>query len=335
MQDRQGVSFRRLSWLAALLTAVTLAGAYVAYAELLHYRRRAAEHLPANTVFAARLDVEQVMLFDPVRRHLLPLIEVLPPAPARRAHAEQDAQTRLARLRAAGLNLGLDLREIVLATTADRGWLIALGGLFPEQGMLTAIERVLHEENVGGWQRLDARLEFTASGAVLAQAEDGTLLLASERGTLTAALTATTRYLDVGLAREGAGGATLTAEAASRWRAYPGPPSWLSAARVVAEVRLGRDVELELGLEVGDAAKARALADQARQWAALGDGSPGNLPAGGSDPAGLWARTRRVEAHGTTVKLLSFWRTSELDRNARELAAWVRRQLPVPEGAGS
>lgn len=335
MQERQGVSFRRLSFLAALLTAVAVAGAYVAYAELLHYRRRAAEHLPPNTVFAARLDVEQVALFDPVRRHLLPLIELLPPAPARQQRAGQAQQTRLARLRAAGLNLGLDLREIVVATTADQGWLIVLGGLFPEEGMLAAIERVLHEENVGGWQRLDDRLEFEASGAVLAQAGDGTLLLASERSTLTAALPASTHYRDVGLAPHGAGGAALAPEAASTWAAYPGPPAWLNAARVVANVRLDREVRLEIGIDAGDAGRALALADQARQWATGRGGSPSNLPAGGSDPAGLWARTRTVEIEGSAVKLLSFWRASEVDRSARELAAWVRRQLPVQEGAGS
>jgi hypothetical protein len=260
MQERQGVSFRRLSWLAALLAAVAAAGAYVAYVELLHYRRSAAEHLPASAVFAARLDVEQVLLFEPVRRHLLPLIEVLPPAPAQRDRAEQE--TRLARLRAAGLNLGLDLREIVVATTADRGWLIVLGGLFPRTGMLDVVERMLHEENARGWARQGDRLELTSSGMALAQAADGTLILASGSATLAAALPPSTRYLELGLAREGAGGAALVPREVT-W-SYPGPSGWLQEARaVVGRLRLGRDLELEVQLEVMNPSRAEQLGAQA------------------------------------------------------------------------
>lgn len=335
MQERQSVSFRRLAWLGALLLAVAAAGAYVAYVELLQYRRSAAEHLPPNTMFAARLDVEQVMLFDPVRRHLLPLIEVLPPAPAGRDRAEHAAQTRLTRLRSAGLNLGLDLRELVVATTADHGWLIALGGLFPEAGMVGAIERVLQEESVGGWQRLDDRLEFAPSGAVLAQAADGTLLLASERSTLASALPPSARYRTLGLAREGAGGAALAAATSPPWAAYPGPPNWLAARQVTGSLRLDRDLELTVSIDVGDTARARALLAEARRWASAGAGSSGDLPAGASDPGGFWARTRSVELDGTSLKLLSSWRTSDVDRSARELAAWVRRQLPEAERVGS
>lgn len=334
--ERQSVSFRRLAWLAALLAAVAMAGAYVAYLELLHYRRRAAEHLPPNTVFAARLDVEQVLLFDPVRRHLLPLVELVPPATVRAERPDEQAHTRLARLRAAGLNLGLDLREIVVATTADDGWLIALGGLFPDRGALAAIEHVLHEENAQGWQRVDSRLELSSSGAVVAQAQDGTLLLADRHHTLAAALPVSTRHLELGLAREGAGGAAmdLTGQEASTWT-YPGPPSWLGSRRATASLRLDRDVELELRIEAGDARRAQALAREANQWAAAKTPDIGGLPPGGSDPVGLWARTKAVKADRTSLNLVSYWRPSELDRCARELAAWVRRRLPPGERAGS
>lgn len=336
MQERQSVSFRRLAGLAALLAALAAVGAYVAYVELLHYRRRAAEHLPPNAVFAARLDVEQVMLFDPVRRHLLPLVDILPPAPTRPEHPELQSQSRLARLRAAGLNLGLDLREIVVATTADEGWLIALGGLFPEQGMLTAIEQVLRQENIPGWERRDDRLELSSTGAVIAQAPDGTLLLANQRGTLAAALPTSTRYRELGLAREGAGGAALDlrSHASSTWT-YPGPVNWLGSRRVTASLKLDRDLELELRIEAGDASEAQTLAAQARRWASAEPEGARDLPTGGSDPAGVWARTRAVEVDGTWLKLLSSWRPSELDRSARELAAWLRRQLPAAERAGT
>ncbi|MEY2934266.1 MAG: hypothetical protein RL033_5015 [Pseudomonadota bacterium] len=333
MQERQGVSSRRLFWLAALFTAVAAAGVYVAYVQLIHYRRSVAEHLPANTVFAARLDVEQLILFDPVRRDLLPLVEVLPPAPAQ--HDPSAHEARLTRLRAAGLNLGLDLREILVATTADQGWLVALGGLFPKVGALGIIEHVLHEESANGWQRNGDVIEFSLSGAALGQAADGTMLVASNRALLLTALPTSSRHLELGLPREGAGGAALTSAAAVGW-SYPGPRDWLSGAHpLVAGVRLAGDIELEIRVQLEDSAQARLLAMQAQQWITNGVGAPMDRQAGGADPAGLWARTRTVEAEETSVKLMSSWRSAELERSARELAAWVRRQLAASERVGS
>jgi hypothetical protein len=110
----------------------------------------------------------------------------------------------------------------------------------------------------------------------------------------------------------------------------------LSGARaVVASVRLAGDIELEVRVQLEDWAQARLLETQAQQWIANGADTPMDRQAGGADPAGLWARTSAVKAEENYLKLLSSWRSSELDRSARELAAWVRRQLAASERAAA
>src|SRR6185295_7585221 len=108
--ERRGVSFRSLAWVGLILTVLGGVGAWAAYRELIHYRRCAVEHLPADTQFLVRLDVEQVVLFEPLRRHLLPVLDRLP-LTAKQQTPSAPAPDRLTRLREAGLNLGLDLRE--------------------------------------------------------------------------------------------------------------------------------------------------------------------------------------------------------------------------------
>src|SRR5690349_10101504 len=97
-EERRGTSFRKLAAAGLIFAAVASIGAWVAYARLVHYRRCAVEHLPPDAQLVARLDVEQVVLFEPVRRQLIPLIERLPLGPAQPA-AGAPAEDRTTRLR--------------------------------------------------------------------------------------------------------------------------------------------------------------------------------------------------------------------------------------------
>jgi hypothetical protein len=326
--ERRGVSFHSLAWVAVSFIALACAGAWVAYRHLIHYRRCAVEHLPAETDFAARLDVEQVVLFDPVRRHLLPLIDRLPLATQRETEAAVPAPDRLTRLRQeAGLNLGLDLREVLFATSSDRRWVLVLGGLFPH-ALLPALERTLQSEAAAGWTRVGDRLEFAATGAALGQAADGTLILASDRAALEAALPSSQRYRALGLSREGAGGARVSRAALGAWAAGSVSP-WLDGVESVGlSLRLVREIEIDAQVEARDEAAARALTALVERRPVLSNPlMDRDLRAGSLDPWGLLARVQSIEASGTTVKFVSFWRQSELDRTARELAAWLQRRL--------
>jgi hypothetical protein len=323
--ERRGVSFRALAWVGVIFTALASLGAWVAYRELIHYRRCAVEHLPAESQFLVRLDVEQVVLFDPVRRYLLPVIDRLPLGAQRETQAGV-APDRLTRLREAGLNLGLDLREVLFASSSDRRWVLVLGGLF-RRDLLPAIERALRSETAAGWTRAGDSLEFVATGAALGQAGDGALILASDRAALEAALPNSERYRALGVSREGAGALVVSRAALGEWAAGGGIPPWLEGVeRVRLSLRLTREIESEAQVEAIDEAGARALA-ALLEPRPVNNGPAFDSRAEALDPWGLMAHARRVEVSGSTVKFASSWRQSELDRAARELAAWLERRL--------
>jgi hypothetical protein len=335
-EERQGVPFRSLAWAGLALIALGGAGAWLAYSELLHYRRCAVEHLPAETEFAARLDVEQVVLFDPIRRHLLPLIDRLPIGAEPTAPSRTPAEGRLSRLRReAGLNLGLDLREILVATSRDQRWVLVLGGLFPLP-LLPKLERALQRETPEGWARVADTLEFSPSGVALGQAADGALVLASDRRALAAALPSTEQFRELGLAREGTGGARLSGAALEEWAAAAGGPPWLASVQSAGlNLRLARDIEIDVVLELRDAAAARVVTGLAQHHRPdAQDRLPAAAPSptlgpatDALDPWGLLAHAERTEMAGTTVNFSSSWRQTELDRTAREAAAWLERRL--------
>jgi hypothetical protein len=327
-EERNGVSFRKLAWAGVIFTALASAGVWLAYARLVHYRRCAVEHLPPETELVARLDVEQVVLFEPVRRHLIPLIDRLPLGPAPAA-ANAEAEPRIRRLRReAGLNLGLDLREVLVATAPGGRWVLVLGGLF-QQGLVPAIAHELRGEAATGWQRAGDALEFTPSGAALAQAADGALLLASDRALLEATLPSSTRFRELGLKREGAGSAVIPGALLDRWAAEGEGPQWLGTIESAAlDLRLSREIEVDVRLGLRDGASAAA-------WVAVAGhpppaaSPPGTIDssAGGLDPWGFLARARVPQVSGTTFQFVSVWRQTELDRAARDFAAWLERRL--------
>jgi hypothetical protein len=327
-EERREISFRKLAWAGVIFTALASAGAWVAYARLVHYRRCAVEHLPPDTELVARLDVEQVVLFEPVRRHLIPLIDRLPlGSPPAAANAE--AEPRIARLRReAGLNLGLDLREVLVATAPGGRWLLVLGGLF-RQGLVPAIERELTGEGATGWRRVGAALEFTPSGAAFAQAPDGTLLLASDRALLETTLPSSTRFRDLGLAREGAGSALIPRAVLDRWAAEGEGPRWLGTIESAAlDLRLSREIEVDVRLGLRDEPSAEALAAlAAHQPAPTAASDALDYSAGRLDPWGFLARAIHPQLSGNTFQFVSIWRQTELERAARDFAAWLERRL--------
>lgn len=330
--ERRGVPFRSLAWAGLAFIGLGCVGAWLAYRELLHYRRCAVEHLPAGTEFAARLDVEQVVLFDPVRRHFLPLLDRLPIGSEPSTHASKLAEGRSSRLRnQAGVNLGLDLREILFATSQDQRWVLVLGGLFP-RGVLPKVERALQSEPRGGWARVGDTLEFEPSGATLGQAADGALILASDRLALASALPSSERFRELGLAREGSGGARLSGAALQEWASALGGPAWLSAVESAGlSLRLARQIEIDVRLQLRDEATATVVSRLAAHQLPPSAPSPTIQPTDDAlDPWGLLAHAERSEATGTTVKFVSSWRQAELDRAARDSAAWLERRLFSP-----
>jgi len=320
------VPARVLAIAGAIGAALLVLVAFVAYRQLLHYERRAIEHVPAGAELAVRVDLEQVVLFEPVRRHFLPLLDR-----ATLGAGQAPPASRLLRLRQAGLNLGLDLRELVFAQLQPgEGWLLALGGIFGSEPLLPRIERVLRAEPAAQLRSEQAMLILQPSGVALAQADDGVLLLASDASLLARALPPSRGYEAVGLSRSGAAalgalGSWLRALSATGPAA---PPASVSALRVSARLDLADPFELSAEIEHGAPIDIAAVRREIDGW--LGTPSEHVNFAPQADWGGeraLAARATLTRMASTRVAVHSTWQRDELERAARSLAAWLEPRL--------
>ncbi|MBX3128623.1 MAG: hypothetical protein KF718_18015 [Polyangiaceae bacterium] len=287
MKTRSGTSYRVVfAVFFALIAAALTAGAGL-YFHKLHYRRVAADHVPKDAWLALRVDAEKVIAYEPVRRHLLPLVD--------EAAATKLEPKRSKRLQGSTrVELAVDLREVLVAVGPGEGdWVLVVGGLFPKTGVLEGLSRVLAAE--GRTVHLDGDV-LEVSGVAFGQARDGALVAASSRERLSRALSA-----ERGLELTGDPGVIEAA-----WR--PGaqgtlarlgireaPPSGRLRAQVTGEVTLrasgGEGAALGQLLTQLGASRVEAAAE--------GDGD---------------ARMGRLSRE-------------DLDRAARHLAVWLAPQL--------
>ncbi|HTV23812.1 MAG TPA: hypothetical protein VMG12_34215 [Polyangiaceae bacterium] len=320
--ERRPVSPRALALGSAVIAALLVLVAFVAYRELIHYDRHAIEHVPAGADLALRIDLEQVVLFDPVRRHLLPLVDRAP------VGAGAIEPGRLLRLREAGVNLGMDLRELVFARQPGGGWVLAFGGIFGSEPLVPRIEAVLRTEPEAHSSSAGGVLVLQPSGVALAQADDQVLLVASDAALLASVRAPGNGYEAIGLSRSGAAafgalggwldglGTTDTAAAAS------------PLARATARLGFGDPLELDAALEHEapvDVATARHELDA---WL----GTPQD--AGNFAPQADWggerallARARLTQASPTRVAVATTWARADFDRAVRSLAVWLEPRL--------
>lgn len=323
--ERKGAvtAARVFAGLGALCFLLVLAALY-GYYGFLHYERVAARHLPADVSAALRIDVERVVLFDPVRRHLLPLVSEL--GPEGTAAPANFAGSRLARFEeATGMRLGADLRELVWASgPAASDWILVIGGKFPRAGLVVALEKVLAEEGFV-WVRRGSELE-APTGLALGQAADGVLILASSLVRLRIALEARDAYRDMGVALEGAGGfflrgpAPTSIRALAPWVLGAGARDLLEFSNARGEIRLASGAELYVTVELSagaDPARARdALVELAKTVATLpnvlGPGMRELLPA---------LEHARVDIEGgSALRVVVEFDHATLDRTAQAVA---------------
>jgi hypothetical protein len=328
--DRPAVSAR---WLALLSGAVALAlavVAYVAYRELIHYERHAIEHVPPGAELGLRIDLEQVVLFEPVRKHLLPLVDRAPLAGD--GERREPATSRLRRLREqAGLNLGFDLREIVFARLPNGGWVLALGGIFGSRPLLDGIERVLREEPGVHSNGERAMLTLQPSGLALAQADDGVLLVASSAAVLELAIPRSRAHEILGLGREGAAAFAALPSAFEPHPSTGTPGSSATWTRSTARLELGDPLELTLRIEHAAPSGVDASRRIIEGWLGEPVHDRGFVPRAdwGGERAVL-ARAQFSRISQRLTSLSSQWQRSELDRAARSLAAWLEAAFRRP-----
>ena len=181
LRDRQGVPFRLVAaGLVGLLIAALAFGFFI-YLKIMRYERVALRHVPPGAEAVVVLDVEQRVLFEPIRKFLVPALDV--------SHVQGNLPGtrlypgRLARLKGrTGLELGVDLREIVVAVgSGARQWVVLLGGLFPRVGLLEGLQSVLREEG-HHWALDSKRGRLVAPGGLtVTHCEDGVIIVASSQ----------------------------------------------------------------------------------------------------------------------------------------------------------
>jgi hypothetical protein len=325
--ERRSVPARWLALASAGGAARLVLVAFVAYRSLLYYERRAIEHVPAGAELALRVDLEQVVLFEPVRRHLLPLLDRLPVGDA----VESAPSSRLVRLREAGLNLGLDLRELVFARVQPgAGWLLALGGIFGNEPLIPRVERVLRDEPGAHLRSEGGTIIFEPSGAALGQAADGVLLLASDAQLLARAMPAGHGNEAVGLSPKGA----AAFAALGSWLDALGSPSAgassaaSSLVRASARLELGDTLGLTIDIEHRQPIDIATVRRELDGW--LGSPSDDANFAPQADWGGeraVAARAQLTQSAPARVRVRTWWTRGELDRAARSLATWLEAQL--------
>ncbi len=300
-----GLGHRSVFTVFALSISAAFLGGILIYFKFVAYGRVAARHLPEDTVLAARIDVETLLISDPVRGRLLPLFDQGVPGPA-------SLKPRHDRFRAhTGVELGRDLREIVLGIS-DGGWVLVFGGKFPRTGLIGGLETTLEEEHAK--TRLAGGILQVEGGPAVGQAPDGALVVASDASRLQVALRGSEAYLKLGLPPEGAGGfAFLVTE--------PVPPGFADIARVSGAMTLGKAMVVDAAVRLRTGARAEPSAI-VRSFAALGAAAPAESLA------------RRPLEHVTIlprrpdeVGALLTWTRPELDAGAAWLGALLREQF--------
>jgi hypothetical protein len=333
---RRSRPFKVVALVGLALFAVAAVVAVVAYYKFLHYERVAARHIPPSAAWAARLDVERVALFEPVRRHLLPLVDRAGSAATPSSATSASSTLSTALRQQLGLNLGMDLREIVVAGGPGLGdWLVILGGIFPRRSDLIVRAGDLLLSQAGLRTRLssDSLLLFEGAGSALGQAEDGSLILGSSPTLVQQALAPSQRSAELGLRLDqGVGGFGILPQALLS----PTVSRLLgSVAQTLASIQHVWGVlqpeangRVLLRVQLASTLPAAALAGEVQAWL----GSVASLMAfvPGADVAGERALLSRSQVGVTTentVELSSYLENAEVDRACEALSTWLAPKI--------
>jgi len=313
---------RVLFALVALLVALALGGAALWFF-FLRYEPTARAHIPAGTNIAVRIEAADIVLFGPVRDHILPIAlesgskGEAPAGPKERKRAEKITDKT-------GVRLPLDIREVIVASMDGKSWVALVGGRISRGRFVSGLAEIAKEEDWAGF-RLDGEL-LVGPKFLIGQADDGTIVIGTDRSIVEAALPATAEGQKLGLSEKGAVTFVIGKQA---WEASSalGPldgraPSLAKISRGTGALTLGKSPELVLHLEPTNPADAPAIAEGARTLLR----ELGLLLLLAPDVAGEKEalRAASVDAAGSSVVIRAPWPYEGLDRGARRLAEALR-----------
>ncbi|MDC0741894.1 hypothetical protein [Polyangium mundeleinium] len=306
---------------AAIFVLASVAG-LLFWNFVLRYRPTARAHVPGGTNIAIRLEAADIVLFGPVREHLLKLALDEGSGPEASAPSRPSRATRIHDH--TGVRLPADVREVVIASMDGKSWVALLGGRIERGRFVQGLAEVAREEGWAGFRR-EGEL-FVGPSIVIGQADDGTILVGTDRSIVEAALPATEEGEKLGLPEKGA---VTFAIARQAFEVLSGANMITPRAAVLGTVEratgtlaLGGSPELVVRLEPTKAADAPKLEEGARALLADLGLAFLLLPDVAGEKEALRAAT--VKRDGNVVVLRALWPYEGLDRATAELAGKLR-----------
>jgi hypothetical protein len=299
---------------AAIAVAVLLVAALGVYLFVLRYEPLARRHIPGNANIAVHVELGDVAFFGPVRKHLWSLLD-----------AESRDGTKL-RDRT-GVDLGKDLRELVLASVDGKSWVLIAGGKIKKGRFVRGLHQAALAAQRGDW-RLEGEFLVGPGGVTVAQADDGTILVGTDRAVVLAALPASDEHKRLGLPDAGAITFAVTHEA---WGGASGFLGDLiqhnhvlrQVERASGVLSLGDEPTLEIRVEPRPGNDPAALARDLEATIAELRVLMMLVPDVAGERTALGAARVRPGKDGTVLVTAS-WPYDGLDRGAARLVALLR-----------
>lgn len=324
----RGSSSRGCAIVAVLGLVLGGLAALAVYLLVFQARARAVRHIPSNVNLVARFDLVDLALFAPVRKHLAPLLSAAPPtAPS----TSPPTPSRVARFReATGIDLGRDPREVVLASLDATSWVALVGGHLARGRFVSGMERLLRDEGVADWHREGELLVGPLGAVIVAQADDGTVIIGTDASLVAAALPATDDASQLRVPTDAAATFVVTAPAwsglASELPHLPHGSVFGKIERATGRLTLGDApaVSLRLDATSGDAPalmkELEAALDEARALHLLVPDVLGEKSA---------LRSTRLTVVDGAVHADAPWPYDALDRACERLGSALARVLPA------
>lgn len=293
--------------LSVIAAIVAVAGVAI-YLFVIHYNPIARRHVPGNAVVAARAELADLLLFGPVRDHLWPALV-------------GKGSSRVKKIATAtGVDLASDVREVVVASTDAKSWVVIFGGKLERGRFLKGFSKVLADEGKPG-STIDGDVLVTPSGAVIAQSDDGALILGTDKAIVRAALPSSDEYKKLDLPIKGAVSFAVTKRAwagASRSIVITHASALDQVERAKGRFDLGRSPLLTMEIEPAQGVTPKALA--ADLEAAIAELRIVTLvvPEMAGEKRALGAATIKVD--GDRVVLTAPWPYDALDGACKRLA---------------
>jgi hypothetical protein len=251
---------RLIAAVAISLVALVTGAAVVIYLFVWRYDPVARAHIPGNATMAGRIEVADIVLFGPVRKHLWE-----PVFSSRSGRGSSSGKTRSERIgEATGVNVATDLREIVFASVDAKHWVVILGGKIPRGRFVDGLSRLATEESWPGFQR-SGELLLGPTGVAIGQAADGAIVIGTDTGIVMAALPATNEWKRLGLPEQGTATFAVTKPAFNGassvvGKIVPGGRVFSQIERATGNMVLGNAPELSIRVQPSSANGAAALA---------------------------------------------------------------------------